>query len=59
MAPYITFIAPEFITDSLKDSERIDELLQERDHDELKNHCYQAFRKQLSPQMNKNLLLDH
>lgn len=30
MAPYITFIAPEFITDSLKDSERIDELLYKR-----------------------------
>ena len=34
-APYITFIAPEFITDSIKDSERIDELLQD-DHKELK-----------------------
>ena len=34
-APYTTFIAPEFITDSTKDSERIDELLQE-DHNELK-----------------------
>ena len=33
--PYITFIAPEFITDSIKDSERIDELSQE-DHKELK-----------------------
>ena len=61
LIPTAPLIAPEFITDSINDSERFDELLQV-DHNELKRGnepLLPAIPPAVVSQMNVHSLLDH